>query len=168
MISRKRWINEDFHGMFIQDINYLYETNSWYQYAKIVTKSRKISGYVCTELPISSSQPRLTARPVPVPRDECFIRNSISGVSISFHVVMGNATFYNCDVTEFKQFNVTTPVSNYIELLAGSHFSHCVVGTGSIPVGTIPMCMCNTTYYYSSLQAGPRGKVHDLKGIYTI
>ncbi|MEQ2285448.1 hypothetical protein AMECASPLE_031933 [Ameca splendens] len=120
----------------------------------IVTKSRNISGcYVCTELPISSNQPRLTARPVPAPRDECFIRNSISGVSTSFCVVMGNITFYNCDVTEFKQFNVTTPVSNYVELLAGSHFSHCVVGTGSIPVGTIPMRICNTTYYYSLHQA---------------
>ncbi|MEQ2282839.1 hypothetical protein AMECASPLE_004873 [Ameca splendens] len=45
---------------------------------------------------------------------------------------------------------------------------HCVVGTGSIPVGTIPMHMCNTTYYYSLHQAGPGGKVHDLKGIYAI
>ncbi|XP_047244641.1 syncytin-B-like [Girardinichthys multiradiatus] len=56
----------------------------------------------------------------------------------------------------------------YVELLAGSYFSHCVVGTGSIPVGTIPMCMCKTTYYYSLHQAGPRGKVHDLKGTYAI
>ncbi|MED6243483.1 hypothetical protein ATANTOWER_020949, partial [Ataeniobius toweri] len=77
---------------------------------------------------------------------------------------MGNVKFYNCDVTKFKQFNVTTTVSNYVELLAGSYFSHCVVGTGSIPVGTIPMRMCNTTYYYSLHQAGPGGKVHDLKG----
>ncbi|MEQ2313197.1 hypothetical protein AMECASPLE_039179 [Ameca splendens] len=96
---------------------------------KIVTKSRNISGCcVCTELPISSSQSRLTARPVPVPKNECFIRNCVSGVSTSFRVVMGNVTFYKSDVTEFKQFNVTTPVSNYVELLAGSHFSHCVVG----------------------------------------
>ncbi|MEQ2237469.1 hypothetical protein ILYODFUR_023389 [Ilyodon furcidens] len=75
---------------------------------------------------------------------------------------MGNVTFYNCEVTEFKQFNVTTRVSNYIELLAGSHFSHCVVGTGSNPVGPIPMRMCNTTYYYSFHQAGPgeRSKGH--------
>ncbi|MEQ2230795.1 hypothetical protein ILYODFUR_033010 [Ilyodon furcidens] len=42
------------------------------------------------------------------------------------------------------------------------------MGTGSIPVGTIPVCMCNTTYYYPSHQAGPGGKVHDLKGIYAI
>ncbi|MED6275838.1 hypothetical protein CHARACLAT_030565 [Characodon lateralis] len=81
---------------------------------------------------------------------------------------MGNATFYNCDVTEFKQFNVTTPVSNYMEILADSHYSHCVVGTGSIPVGTIPIRMCSTTYYYPSHQAGPGGKVHDLKGTYAI
>ncbi|MED6256573.1 hypothetical protein ATANTOWER_029290 [Ataeniobius toweri] len=95
---------------------------------KIVTKSRNISGfYVCTELPISSNQPRLTARPVPAPGDECFVRNSVSGVSTSFRMVLGNSTFYNCDVTEFKQFHVTTPVSNYVELLAGSHFSYCVV-----------------------------------------
>ncbi|MED6259263.1 hypothetical protein ATANTOWER_019939 [Ataeniobius toweri] len=47
-------------------------------------------------------------------------------------------------------------------------FSHCVVGTGSIPVGTIPMCMCNITYYYPSHQAGPGGKAHDLNGIYAI
>ncbi|MEQ2301789.1 hypothetical protein AMECASPLE_039784 [Ameca splendens] len=79
---------------------------------------------------------------------------------------MGNVTFYNCDVTKFKQFNVITPVSSYVELLAGSYFSHCVVGTGSIPVGTIPMRVCNTTYYYSLHQAGPGGKVHDLKGTY--
>ncbi|MEQ2190106.1 hypothetical protein GOODEAATRI_032246, partial [Goodea atripinnis] len=125
-----------------------------------------ISGcYVRTELPISSNQPRFTARPVPAPRDECFIRSSVSGTSTSFRVVMGDATFYNCDVTEFKQFNVTTPVSNYVELLADSYISHCVVDTGSVPVGTIPM---NTTYYYPSHQAGPEGKVHDLKGTYAI
>ncbi|MEQ2312721.1 hypothetical protein AMECASPLE_034078 [Ameca splendens] len=81
---------------------------------------------------------------------------------------MGNVTFYNCDVTEFKQFNVTTPVSNYVEILADSHFSHFVVCTGFVPVGTIPMRMCNTTYSYSSHEAGPGGKVHDLKGIYAI
>ncbi|MEQ2230682.1 hypothetical protein ILYODFUR_031976 [Ilyodon furcidens] len=81
---------------------------------------------------------------------------------------MGNATFYNCDVTEFKQFDVTTSVSNYVEFLADSHFSLSVVGPGSIPVGTIPMCMCNTTYYYPSHQAGPGRKIHDLKGTYAI
>ncbi|MEQ2199624.1 hypothetical protein XENOCAPTIV_006119 [Xenoophorus captivus] len=155
--------------MFIQLINYLFETNSWYQYAKIVSKSRNISGcYVCTELPISSNQPRLTSRPVPAPRDGCFIRNSVCGVSTSFYIVMGNTTFYICDVTEFKQFNVKTPVSNYVEILADSHFSHCIMGTGSIPVRTIPMHMCNMTYYYSLHQAGPGGKVHDLKGTYAI
>ncbi|MED6279281.1 hypothetical protein CHARACLAT_032859, partial [Characodon lateralis] len=93
--------------------------------------SRNLSGcYACTELPIFSNQPRLTARPVPAPRDECFIRNSVSGASTSFCVVMGNVTFYNCDVTKFKQFNVTTTVSNYVELLAGSYFAHCVHPSG--------------------------------------
>ncbi|MEQ2249107.1 hypothetical protein ILYODFUR_026000 [Ilyodon furcidens] len=42
------------------------------------------------------------------------------------------------------------------------------VGTGSIPMGTIPMHMCNTTYCYPFQQPQPGGNVHEIKGTYAI
>ncbi|MEQ2166594.1 hypothetical protein GOODEAATRI_029936 [Goodea atripinnis] len=100
---------------------------------------------VCSRRPISSSQPRLTSRPVLTPEDVCFIRQSLEG-NIKVYTLYQTkilTKFHNCNFTNFTfKINVTAPVSNYVELLAGSRFPHCVGGRASVPEAALSSCLC--------------------------